>query len=77
MKGPLYVASGKGGAGGHGVISTSPWGVPTVLHAFTGQANGDGDYPLGAVVKDKSGNIYGSTLFGGTSGYGTIFKIAP
>jgi len=75
----FYMVAGEGGAGGYGLIDTeADWGAPTdVLYSFTGQANGDGAYPIGPVVKDKSGNIYGATLYGGTSGYGTIFKIAP
>ena len=45
----------------------------TVLHAFKYVA--DGDQPFGGVVRDKAGNLYGTTLTGGSHGLGTIFKI--
>ena len=31
--------------------------------------------PLGAVVVDHQGNVYGTTYFGGELGFGSIFKI--
>jgi uncharacterized repeat protein (TIGR03803 family) len=52
-----------------------------VLHAFTGGA-GDGNSPFGGVIRDSHGNLYGSTLSGGTcgpveGGCGTVFKLRP
>ena len=36
----------------------------------------DGSSPTsGSLIKDAAGNLYGSTSFGGTSGFGEIFKI--
>ncbi|MBV9693174.1 MAG: hypothetical protein JO261_05695, partial [Alphaproteobacteria bacterium] len=56
-----------------------PDGSETVLHAFTGGA--DGYAPTGGVVADGAGNLYGNTLFGGATacgeGCGTIYRIAP
>ena len=43
----------------------------TILHAFTGP---DGINPEAGVVRDKAGNLYGTTLNGG-NGFGTIFKL--
>jgi uncharacterized repeat protein (TIGR03803 family) len=38
----------------------------------------DGDGPLGGVVRDVvSGNIYGTTFFGGAYGGGTVFQLTP
>ena len=45
----------------------------TVLYNFTGGA--DGDYPLGGVILDASGNLYGTTGSGGTSGHGVVYKL--
>jgi hypothetical protein len=48
-----------------------------VLHRFTGGAGGA--TPIGAVVLDKGGNVYGTTYLGGTSSYGplgTVYKLA-
>lgn len=48
----------------------------TVLHYFT---SSDGSYPEAALIRDSSGNLYGTTNGGGNSscyeGCGTIFKI--
>ena len=44
-------------------------------HSF---GNGhDGANPAGGVVLDGSGNIYGTTELGGTSGSGTVYEIVP
>jgi uncharacterized repeat protein (TIGR03803 family) len=45
-----------------------------VLHSFNGS---DGANPDGGLVTDASGNIYGTTLGGGSSGAGTVFKVDP
>jgi uncharacterized repeat protein (TIGR03803 family) len=46
-----------------------------VLHSFAG-GNG-GQYPKSGVIADKQGALYGTTYEGGTSGYGTVFMLAP
>ncbi len=33
--------------------------------------------PLAPLVMDASGNLYGTTLSGGTYGYGTVFELSP
>jgi uncharacterized repeat protein (TIGR03803 family) len=48
----------------------------TILYEFTGK-NGDGSTPLGGVVLDSKGNLYGTTFGGGSLGYGTIFELMP
>src|SRR5579872_675393 len=45
----------------------------TVLHDFTGGADG-AELPAG-LIRDASGNLYGTTQLGGASGEGTIFRI--
>jgi uncharacterized repeat protein (TIGR03803 family) len=37
----------------------------------------NGSSPQGGVVADNAGNLYGTTLLGGTAGQGTIFKLTP
>jgi uncharacterized repeat protein (TIGR03803 family) len=44
----------------------------TVLHAFTGGA--DGGNPAAGLTIDSAGNLYGTTQYGG-SGYGTAFTL--
>jgi uncharacterized repeat protein (TIGR03803 family) len=86
--GTLYgVTSERGGAGcgGNGcgtVFKLSPDGRETVLHLFHGGSN-DGGTPLGGLIADKQGNLFGTTANGGIDGCsdydgcGTIFKLAP
>jgi len=45
-----------------------------VLYSFTGGT--DGGIPLAGLIRDKSGNLYGTTN-GGGAGFGTVFKLAP
>jgi uncharacterized repeat protein (TIGR03803 family) len=58
-----------------------PTGKLTRLYSFTGLT--DGSAPLGGLVRDKMGMLYGTTVRGGyvppggTSGYGTIFRLDP
>lgn len=47
----------------------------TALHAFgTGF---DGRYPLAGLVFDASGNLYGTSGYGGEFGKGIVFKLSP
>jgi len=46
----------------------------TTLHSFGGP---DGDGPLYGVIADKSGALYGTTVFGGDIGKGSVFKLTP
>ncbi|MFZ0792912.1 MAG: choice-of-anchor tandem repeat GloVer-containing protein [Candidatus Korobacteraceae bacterium] len=84
--GNLYEALQNGGANNNGQIfeltpSNGNW-IFTDLHDFT---NGnDGGEPIGGVVLDSSGNIYGTALFGGANacgggsyGCGTVWEITP
>ena len=52
----------------------SSW-TETVLYRFTGGA--DGALPVGDLVFDQSGNIYGTTADGGSSQEGTVFELTP
>jgi uncharacterized repeat protein (TIGR03803 family) len=44
----------------------------TVLHTFN---QGDGESPNGALFRDSAGNLYGTTTYGGKSGFGTVYKL--
>jgi uncharacterized repeat protein (TIGR03803 family) len=46
----------------------------SVLYTFTGP---DGAYPLGNLVLDKQGNLYGTTHYGGANSTGTAFEVHP
>jgi uncharacterized repeat protein (TIGR03803 family) len=47
----------------------------TILHRFAGGTT-DGCYPEGSVVRDKAGNLYGTTVECGSNNYGTIWKVS-
>lgn len=47
----------------------------TDLHDFTDGT--DGAYPVGPIVFDAAGNLYGAAILGGTDGAGTVWKITP
>jgi uncharacterized repeat protein (TIGR03803 family) len=46
-----------------------------VLHRFTDGK--DGGFPGAGLIFDKAGNLYGTTVAGGTHGYGVVFKLTP
>jgi hypothetical protein len=46
-----------------------------VIYAFTGFPS-DGASPFAGLIQDASGNLYGTTAFGGR-GAGTVFKLMP
>lgn len=50
-------------------------GTQTVLWSF-GVAPFDGDTVYSTPVLDASGNVYGTTLVGGTRGFGTAFRLS-
>ncbi|HZP22204.1 MAG TPA: choice-of-anchor tandem repeat GloVer-containing protein [Terriglobales bacterium] len=47
----------------------------SVLHVFTG--NNDGGPRPGALIFDNSGNMYGTSFFGGPTGNGLVFEFTP
>jgi len=57
--------------------SSGTW-TKIVLHAFSGL---DGWGPMGSLIMDTAGNLYGTTLFGGIYcqfvGCGTVFELSP
>lgn len=78
-KGNLYGTTSEGGdttcQSGCGVVfRLSKAGKETVLYSFKGGV--DGASPLSGVIQDANGNLYGTTLGGGTSGNGTVFKLS-
>jgi uncharacterized repeat protein (TIGR03803 family) len=74
--GNLYGTTSGGGASDNGVVfKLDPSGNETVLHSFTGGA--DGSSPFAGVVLGPNGNLYGTTPFGGQTNAGIVFEIKP
>ena len=75
----IYGTADGGGTSNHGnvfrLVRTSQGWRGTVLHSF-GEGN-DGWYPQAAVIFDKKGNMYGTTVEGGPYGFGTVFEMSP
>jgi uncharacterized repeat protein (TIGR03803 family) len=77
--GNLYGTASLGGAYGNGAVyklshSASGW-TETVLYSF--QNLNDGANPVGGVILDKAGNLYGGTFDGGVNGGGTVYELSP
>ncbi|HTD54580.1 MAG TPA: choice-of-anchor tandem repeat GloVer-containing protein [Silvibacterium sp.] len=82
-EGNLYGTGSGGGtapAGGAGAVyKVDRAGNESLLYSFTGAPDGAG--PIGGVIRDREGNLYGTTSSGGylgngcTNGCGTVFKI--
>ena len=79
--GNLYGTTNEGGAPGcfglgcGTVFEVTPAGKETVLHAFTGGA--DGENPVAGLVRDAKGNLYGTTGQAGAQCCGTVFELTP
>ena len=75
--GNFYGTTGAGGASDDGtVFKITPGGSATVLHAFP-KVGSDGQTPYAGLIQGSDGNFYGTTYFGGSHGFGTVFKVTP
>ncbi len=78
--GNLYGTASEGGVHNYGVLfklSPRQGGgyAETALHSF-GRGS-DGRNPLGGLVFDHAGNLYGTSEYGGIHGGGTVFELSP
>jgi uncharacterized repeat protein (TIGR03803 family) len=74
--GNFYGTTFGGGPFGWGtVFEITSAGEEKVLYAFGGK-NPEGMHPNASLVFDKVGNLYGTTLLGGTNNAGTVFEIS-
>jgi hypothetical protein len=82
--GNLYGVTTSGGAHNYGVVyelsevlkgkQKGTWKFK-ILHSFTGGSK-DGQGPVGNLVLDSSGNLYGVTQTGGSHGLGAAYELA-
>jgi len=78
--GNLYGTEFSGPAYGGGVFELSPavagtWNF-TQLYTFIGLSP-EGSNPYGGVLRDESGDLYGTTYYGGADCCGTVFRLSP
>ena len=82
--GNLYGTTDQGGPNGqygYGTVfelTPGPGGTwtETLLHSFNNNGK-DGINPYAGVIFDAMGNLYGTTLGGGSRSGGTVFKLTP
>jgi uncharacterized repeat protein (TIGR03803 family) len=76
LSGNLYGTTQSGGVYEQGTVFkfNLKSGKETVVHSFSGFPT-DGTAPQGGLIRDTSGNLYGTTFQGGSFGPGTVFKI--
>ena len=87
--GALYGTTSTGGSGtcysgtcgvAFKLTPTASGYTESTIHAFSGA---DGAEPLGGLIRDKRGNLYGTTEIGGNTslcynaGCGTVFELSP
>jgi uncharacterized repeat protein (TIGR03803 family) len=77
--GNFYGTTYIGGSQNYGeIFKVTPSGTLSVLHSFCSVAAcKDGQNPFAGLVQGIDGNLYGTTLAGGSHGGGTVFKITP
>ena len=74
--GNLYGTTVNGGASDVGtVFELNTTGHETVLYSFTGGS--DGANPYAGLIMDNAGNLYGTTVYGGSADVGVVFELSP
>jgi uncharacterized repeat protein (TIGR03803 family) len=81
--GNLYGTTAYGGSFGDGTVfkltppaaGQTDW-KRTVIHEFNSAA-GDGATPAGTLIVDRAGDLFGTTVYGGTLAGGTAFELSP
>jgi uncharacterized protein (TIGR03437 family) len=74
--GDFYGTTRLGGLGNGTIFKITASGTLTTLYSFCPQSGCmDGKFPLTGLVQATDGGLYGTTLAGGASNFGTVFKI--
>src|SRR5665213_2614355 len=73
--GDLFGTAAGGGGDNEGAVFELAKGDSTITTLASFNYD-NGESPIGGVILDSLGNIYGTTEQGGASGYGTIFELA-
>ncbi len=74
--GDIYGTTTLAGSTDSGTVyKLSSSGEELLVYSFLGAA--DGSDPYAGVILDSAGNLYGTTVYGGTGGAGTVYKLDP
>jgi uncharacterized repeat protein (TIGR03803 family) len=76
-RGNLYGVAGSTYSNNGTVFKIDPFGHETVLYAFPRNNLAAGGFPYSGLILDAEGNLYGTTAYGGASGFGGVFKVDP
>jgi uncharacterized repeat protein (TIGR03803 family) len=81
--GDLYgtIGPGNSGAGAVAELTPGPCGWSNAMLYSFGSQQDDGNAPYAGLAWDMSGNLYGTTIYGGdfscSQGCGTVFQLSP
>jgi uncharacterized repeat protein (TIGR03803 family) len=77
----LYGTTASGGANDTGTVfklsrssKSGDW-TEQVLYSFGSSSSGDGYAPFSKLILDRSGNLFGTTFYGGSFHGGTVFRL--
>lgn len=70
----LLYAGGSDGSSGAGVLDITTSGTVGTVHSFSGSTEGSNAF---VDFQGSDGNFYGVAEFGGSSNFGTAFKLTP
>jgi hypothetical protein len=76
----VYGTTAGGFEGPGNVFQIDSSGAETVLYNFQSGDPAQGYLPAGGVLEDRSGNLYGTTLYGGSGGdggAGVVYEVIP
>lgn len=72
--GNFYGVTLYGGANSDGTLYELPAGSGTITR-LASFSSGTGYHPIGDLVMDGDGNLYGTTFYGGANGVGTVYTL--
>jgi len=76
--GNFYAATILGGPNGSGtILRISRTGTTQIVDTFGPLHSSDGAAPQGALMQAQDGYLYGTTVIGGTSNTGTVYRFDP
>jgi len=77
--GNLFGTTEEGGSSDAGTVFELPYNAGTgrygAISTLASLNVTNGEYPEGGLVEDSSGNLFGSTAYGGSSDVGTVFEL--